>query len=725
MNKILIVVLVLITISCTSSKENYKYPFIANQEITETYHGITISDPYRNIENTKDSIVSNWMKNQSILANKILDSLNGRDSLIKTQKSFNQNSLFRIYGIKKTNDGKYFYLKKEKQLNVAYIAYRDSLRGKEHFLFNPSDNAITKGYNINYIKPNWKGDRIAVSLVKGGDEIGIIVILDVKSRSIDNTIIQNTDPVSFYGVNWLPDDSGFIYVYIPHTNPNSPDYWLETKSVLYSLGTNPDIRNVILEAGTDKNLILSKEDFPAISIYHQEDIYAYAKVGGSSRFKDTYYKRVEDLADTSVLWKPLFKKKHKVRRFIPAKNNLYFLTALNNSNYQLAKTNIHQPDFEEYQVIAEPMNNQSITDYELTKDGVFYVVERNGVEATLYFTDGITTRIINMPTKSGKITISSLGAKFSDLWIVSSGWLNNPITYKYSIKENKFDQLNLNKPIDYSDFNDLEVLEFEIPSHDGVMLPVSIVKQKYVELNSKNPVLLYGYGSYGTSLKPFFNSLFLTWVTKGGLLVIPHVRGGGEKGDKWYKDGTKTNKSNTWKDLIATTEYLIDEKYTNPSKIAVWGTSAGGIMAGKAITTRPELYATAIFISPAMNMLRSEIQPNGLNSIKEFGTVKKEDEFKALFNMDSYHSIKKGVKYPSVYVYAGAKDGRVVVWDPAKFVARLQASTTSEKPILFNVDFESGHGGSVSSANSIYKLFANTLSFALWQTGHPDYQLKE
>ncbi len=257
------------------------------------------------------------------------------------------------------------------------------------------------------------------------------------------------------------------------------------------------------------------------------------------------------------------------------------------------------------------------------------------------------------------------------------------------------------------------------------MLPISIIKQKNVVLDSNNPVLLYGYGSYGTIARPFFDYMFLTWVKEGGVLVVPHVRGGGEKGNKWYLDGSKTKKSNTWKDLIAATEYLIEEKYTNPSKIALWGTSAGGIMAGKAITTRPDLYATAVFISPAMNMLRSEIQPNGLNSIKEFGTVEKEDEFKALLDMDSYHSIKKGVKYPSVYVYAGAQDGRVVVWDPAKFVAKLQASSTSKKPILFDVDFKSGHAGNVGGANSVFRLYANSIAFMLWQTGHPDYQLKE
>ncbi len=207
-------------------------------------------------------------------------------------------------------------------------------------------------------------------------------------------------------------------------------------------------------------------------------------------------------------------------------------------------------------------------------------------------------------------------------------------------------------------------------------------------------------------------------------MAIAHVRGGGEKGDPWRKAGYKTTKPNTWKDLIACTEYMIDQGYTSSKKTAVWGTSAGGIMAGRAMTDRPDLYKAMILYSPAMNMLRSEVQPNGPNSIKEFGTFEKPEEFKALLEMDSYHNIKEGTKYPATLIAAGAKDSRVVVWDPAKFAARLQAANTSDNPILFAVDFDSGHGAIGSTKLKRYEQYANAFSFAFWQTGHPDYQFE-
>ncbi len=447
-----VAVIAITFVSCSSLKEEHKYPTITSDEVTDIYHGITISDPYRNIENTKDSVVSNWMKSQYEYADKILNSLNGRESLYNNQVAISENSPYFIYGTRKTNDGRYFYVKKEQDSIYAYVAYRDFQNGKEHFLFDPSKNDITNYYGITYIKPNWKGNKVAIGLKQRGKEVGIVVILDVSTKKIDDIVLKNTDPNNFYGINWLPDDSGFIYVYIPHADPNSPDYWLETKSVLYKLGTDPKKLQVILEVGTDKNIALKKEDFPAITISHKDDMYAYARIGGSSRFKDAYYKKVEDLAKTSISWELLYSKEQKVRKFIPTKNGIYFLTALQKDNYQIAKTDLHHPDFNTYQVIAKPNNNEIITDFELTKDGIYYVVEKNGVEATLNFTDVITHKIIEMPSKSGKITIDSLGDDFPYLWIDASGWLNNNVTYVYDFKENKFNQVNLNQVSMYPEF---------------------------------------------------------------------------------------------------------------------------------------------------------------------------------------------------------------------------------------------------------------------------------
>ena len=210
---------------------------------------------------------------------------------------------------------------------------------------------------------------------------------------------------------------------------------------------------------------------------------------------------------------------------------------------------------------------------------------------------------------------------------------------------------------------------------------------------------------------------------EGGIFAVAHVRGGGELGDNWHKGGYKTTKPNTWKDLISCTEYLINEKYTSSQKVAINGGSAGGILIGRAMTERPDLFAAAIPEVGSMNTVRAEESPNGPVNVPEFGTVKDSVQCMALIEMDSYLHLKKGVKYPATLVTAGINDPRVIAWEPAKFAARLEADNASDKPILLWIDYEAGHGHG-DTKSKIFESLADVYSFALWQTGNPNFQLK-
>jgi prolyl oligopeptidase len=211
------------------------------------------------------------------------------------------------------------------------------------------------------------------------------------------------------------------------------------------------------------------------------------------------------------------------------------------------------------------------------------------------------------------------------------------------------------------------------------------------------------------------------WVLEGGVYAVAHVRGGGEKGDDWHKGGFKKSKPNTWKDFISCAEHLISNQYTSPKKLAILSGSAGGILIGRAITERPDLFAAAIVEFGSLNMLRSEMRNNGANNIKEFGTTKNPEEFKALLEMDAYHHIQKGEKYPAVLLTAGLNDPRVPAWFSAKFMAKLQAYDASDNPKLLLVDSDSGHGID-DTKTKIFERYANIIAFAFKLTGHPEYQ---
>lgn len=233
-----------------------------------------------------------------------------------------------------------------------------------------------------------------------------------------------------------------------------------------------------------------------------------------------------------------------------------------------------------------------------------------------------------------------------------------------------------------------------------------------------------GYGSYGTSQKPYFSPYSLLWVEDGGVLVYTHVRGGGEKGDAWHKGGYKETKPNTWKDFISSAEFLIENKYTSPNYLGISGGSAGGILIGRAITERPDLFKAAVIDVGLLNALRFELTPNGQNNAKEFGSVNFENEFHALYEMDAYHHIREGVNYPATLITTGMNDSRVIAWIPAKFAAKLKAYNSGKNPIMLSVDFNGGHSGN-DTDDGFYNSIADEFAFFYWQLGDNKYKIKK
>ena len=260
-----------------------------------------------------------------------------------------------------------------------------------------------------------------------------------------------------------------------------------------------------------------------------------------------------------------------------------------------------------------------------------------------------------------------------------------------------------------------------MPSHDGVMVPLSIIYPQNVVLDGSAPLLLNGYGAYGSIRHVGFSPLNLAWLERGGIIAVAHVRGGGEKGRNWHLDGQKLTKPNTWKDLIACSEYLITHKFTSTAKLSIQGGSAGGILIGRAITERPDLFAAAIINVGCTDLLRMETTENGPPNIQEFGTVTTPEGFHALRAMSPLHHVQDGTRYPSVLLTHGLNDRRVDAWMSGKMTARLQAATASANPVLLLLDPEAGHGIG-SKRSQIHDQLASRWAFALWRTGAPDFQ---
>lgn len=700
---------------------------------TDNYFGTEITDDYRNLENLKDSSTVKWMRSQTKYANSVISKIPNKDNYLNKRLELDKRQGYSVSDLRITGNDKYFYLKKGSEERTAKIYYRNGFNGKEELLYDPDTFVSTfkdnrdksdRQFIVNLLSPSWDGSRLAISLTENGKEISEIIIVDVDKKYIHPEIITNTDPANIGGIKWLQDNSGFFYVHYPVIDSNSKEYGKNVQTVLYRIGEDPKKLNIVLSHSNNPDLNIEEHSYPAVMAFNSDDKYYIGNLVDSEDFRRTLIISKKDLLSGKKNWKPLYNKEDKIPSIRLAGDDIYFLSGYNNTlNYKLCKTSVENPNFKNPEILVPEKADEVITGYVLTKDGIYYTRTKNGVEAKLYLFRNGKENYIKTPFVAGNIYLEAKGKDFSDIWIKCSGWANDEQRFKYDLQKNKFTPENLAPIIEYPEFKDIVAEEITVRSYDGVEIPLSLIYNKNIKKNGKIPVLMNGYGAYAESYSPYFSISYLLWANQGGIIAVPHVRGGGEKGEQWHIDGQKSKKSNSWKDLIACTEYLIDQNYTSPEKMALLGGSAGGILMGRAMTERPDLFKVVLIESGVLNTLRNEYGGVGKSAAQEYGNIDNPNDFKGLLEMDAYHHIKKGTKYPAALIMSGINDPRVAPWIPAKYVAKLLVNDASNNPILLKIDYEGGHGGDIPIVQR-YANIGDMFAFAFWQLGLADYQPK-
>lgn len=696
-----------------------------SKPVTDKYFETYVVDEYRNLENVDDAQTLKWMKSQTAYTNSVLELIPKKDYYLQKRLEIDKRQGNSISHLKISGNNKYFYLKKKGDEKVDKLYYRNGFSGEEELLYDPVHYKSSEPHHnfvINYISPSWDGSKIAISMSEKGNEIADVIIMDVKTKYIHPEIITNGAPATFDGIRWTDDNSGFFYVAFSVTDPKSKDFYRNTRTVLYRIGTDPNTIREVFSAKNNPELNITSDQFPMILDFDLEQDYYIGMVVDYQTYRKTYIIRKKDLLEGKNNWKPLSDPSDKAKNLDIIKDQIIFQSSYNSPFVKLCKTSIKNPDFKNGEVLVPEKKDEIIKSYRVTKDGIYYTTTKNGVEAKLYLYKEGKDNPIQLPFPSGNIGLEIKGEKSSDVWITCSGWANDEQRFKYNLKTNTFRPENLTPIAEYPEFKNIVVKEITVKARDGQEVPVSLIYNKDIVKNGQNPLLIDSYGSYGLSSTPFFAKTYLLWVNQGGMVAIAHVRGGGEKGDHWRLAGFKATKPNTWRDLIDCTEYLINEKYTSKEKVAIWGASAGGITVGRAMTERPDLFKVVIAEVGAMNILRDEATVN--SQPKEFGSAKDPEEFKGLLEMDAYQHIKKGVQYPATFITGGMNDQRVTPWMPTKFAAKLIADSASDNPVLLKIDFDGGHAANVPIAQR-YANIGDMFEFALWQLGHPDYQPKE
>jgi len=692
-----------------TGKDQFEYPPIKCVGKDLINFGIKITDDCYNLNDIVNRKVQKWFKAQDSLAESYFDTNKLIQIYLERFKKLQNIALTGVSMIRVNEAGNYFYLKYDDSLDVEKLFYREKLGGEEKELFN-SKQYKAGDMKINYLEPSFDGKKIAIGFNENDDFSSKIKIYDLEIRKILDDEITNINP-DFGGIEWLPDNSGFIYLYFPEVDRSKPGFKKKSFSVLHKIGENS--ANITPIFGADKSLEISADFYPKVKIGSSKDKYIIGYVASSDDYYDSFIAEMSDVIKGKSNWKPFFKKEDKIfydqgelrgEEFIFRQGKL--------KGNCLAKVHIESPDFNNPVILVEGTREDPIIKFEVTRDYIFFARSLYGANVSLFkiSSENELTQL-NPPFTPGDISFFGESLSHNEIGIGMDGWTSDYTRYIIDINGN-FHKEPLSTEGEYPDFANIISEQIIVSSHDGIEVPMSLVYKKGIRRNSDNEVFIFVYGAYGESLNPFFSPIFLDWAAQGGILAFPHVRGGGEKGKEWHEQGMKNFKYNSWKDLIACTEALIDMKLTKEGLISLYTSSAGGISAAMAVNERPDLYSSFIAEVPRLNPFGLESSSTASStSYLEYGTVKDSSEYVGLIKMDPYLNIKPNTAYPATLIMPSYNDDRIPLWDNGKYIAKLQKNNTANTPILMDIDYDSGHE-TLGDYNETIRLYSKIFSFA-------------
>ncbi|MGA2499713.1 MAG: prolyl oligopeptidase family serine peptidase [Tepidisphaeraceae bacterium] len=692
-------------------------PVAPVREVIDDYHGTKIADPYRYLENLADPEVRAWIKGQAEYAQRVLGAIPGRSRLLERIRELDAGAPYRISVLRRWPNGDLHYLKTLAAGNLDKLYFKDAGTGEERLLVDPEKMAEGgRHYALDFCTPSPDGRYVAYGVAAAGSEQTVLHVLDTTTGKdlpdlIDRMEADYTHPC------WLPDASGFVYSrrrQLPADAPATEGY-KQTRACFHNLGADPAKDPVVFAMNTSPAAALSEVDFPSI-VLTTGSRFAIGKIKhGDANELTLYAAPLSALREQQIPWKKICDAKDEVEEFAVHGDDVYLMTAAGAPRYRVVTAPLDAPDFTKVQN-AVPAGEAVITGIAAAKDALYVALLDNGVSKVgrVAFEAGAKLEMIALPAEASDGHPTTVHPDVDGALVTTSSWTRGGRIYAYDPKTRALADTNLRPRGKYDDVEGYESAEVLVPSHDGVKVPLSILYRKGIKLDGSHPTLVSGYGGYGMRSSAAFNPVRLAWLERGGVLAIAHVRGGGEYGKEWHMAGRQQTKPNTWKDFIACCEYLVQKGYTSTPRLAGLGGSAGGILIGRAITERPDLYAAAIIEVGCLDMLRFETTTNGVPNIPELGSTRTKEGFESLLRMSSYHQVKDGTKYPAVLLTHGINDPRVEPWMSAKMTARLQRATTSGKPVLFRVDYDAGHGiGSTRTQRQ--EQTADMWAFLFWQ----------
>jgi prolyl oligopeptidase len=692
--------------SCEETNGNEKglitqYPITKKDVVYDSYFDIKIEDPYRWLEDDRSQETEKWVIEQNKITNNYLGLIPYRDSLKDRVKNlWNYEKLSSPF-----KEGEYTYFYKNNGLQNQNVLYRhlndESSKNAKVFL-DPnsfkSDGTISLG-NISFSK-NRK--FLAYSISEGGSDWRKIIVMDLKRNEVlKDTLVD----VKFSGISWYKDE-GFYYS--SYDKPKGSVLSSKTdqhKLFYHKIGTNQSDDFLIYGMAKD-----------------QKNRYINASVTDDDRY--LIISASISTSGNKLLFKDLVKPDSDFVSIIDNYNSDSYLLDNVGSTFYVV-TNLDAPNQKIVSFEADAPDQMNWNDIIPEREHVLNPSSVGGYFFAEYMVDAISRveqydyqgnfiRNLKLP---GIGSVNGFGGKRSDKidFYSFTNYKTPPSIFSIDV-ETGVSKLYWQPKIDFNP-NDYESKQVFYSSSDGTKIPMTITHKKGLKLNSENPTILYGYGGFNISLNPSFSIANAVWLELGGVYAVANIRGGGEYGKKWHNSGTKMQKQNVFDDFISAAEYLIKEKITSNSFLALKGGSNGGLLVGAVMTQRPDLMKVALPAVGVLDMLRYHTFTAGAGWAYDYGTSQDSKEmFEYLLGYSPVHNIKKGNKYPATLITTGDHDDRVVPAHSFKFAAELQEKQSCNNPTLIRIETDAGHGAGTPVTKTIQQ-YADVIGFTLFNMG--------
>jgi prolyl oligopeptidase len=688
-------------------------PATPKKPVTDTYHGVAVVDPFRWLEDWNDPAVKAWSEAQNTYARAYLDKLPGRDQIRGRLKEI-LAAKTTTHGNLQYRPGKLFAMRRQPPKEQPFLVIMPGPDKPEEarVLVDPSAIDAKGTTAIDWYVPSPDGSLVAVSLSRNGSESGDIHVYDVATGKEVHEVIPRAQIGTAGGdLAWAQDGKGFYYTRYPRGDERpEADRDFYQQVYFHKLGTP-----------TESDRYEIGKDFPRIvelrlTMHDQTGrLLVSAQNGDGGEF--AFYVREPDGKYRQV---STFKDRLVQAAFLPNGD----LVAVSRQDAPRGKLLRIGTDLEwkSARVMVPEGKDTIITDFYgkptvvATESRIYALYQLGGPsEVRVFDLDGKSQPGPKRPPVSAAHNLTPLAG--DDLLFAGTSYVEpaGQILFRAKTGETTTTPLNEKPPVS---LNDIRVEREFATSKDGTKVPVNILIPKGVERDGKSPCLVSGYGGFNISIEPGFNPAFRVLFDHGMIVAIANLRGGAEFGEEWHDAGRLTRKQNVFDDFAAACQHMIDRKYTSHERLAIEGGSNGGLLMGATLTQHPDQMKCVVTHVGIYDMLRVELSSNGAFNVPEYGTVKNEEQFKALFGYSPYHHIRDGVKYPAVLFLTGANDPRVDPMQSRKMVARLQAVTASDAPILLRTSASTGHGAGTALSARVEEL-TDVYAFIFAQLGVP------